>query len=73
MYCWKKRLAIIFLLAAVVSLSFLLPLPASAATVVSADGWGWQNPLPQGNTLIGVWGSSFSDVFAVGDDGTILH
>jgi hypothetical protein len=24
-------------------------------------------------TLYGVWGSSSSDVFAVGDDGTILH
>jgi len=27
--------------------------------------WKWQNPLPQGNALIGVWGSSGSDVFAV--------
>jgi hypothetical protein len=33
----------------------------------------WQNPLPQGNSLHGVWGSSPSDVFAVGDAGTILH
>ena len=40
-----------------------------------ADGgsWVWQNPLPQGNSLYGVWGSSGSDVFAVGDAGTILH
>jgi hypothetical protein len=26
-----------------------------------------------GDTLDGVWGSSGSDVFAVGEDGTILH
>ncbi len=45
----------------------------AGAAVVSSDGWGWQNPLPQGNTLRGVWGSSSSDVFAVGYSGTILH
>ena len=39
----------------------------------SFAGWEWQNPLPQGNTLTGVWGSSGSDVFAVGWAGTILH
>jgi len=38
-----------------------------------AADWTWQNPLPQGNHLRGVWGRSGSDVFAVGDDGTILH
>jgi len=32
-----------------------------------------QNPLPQENTLNGVWGSSGSDVFAVGKYGTILR
>jgi hypothetical protein len=35
-------------------------------------GWEWQNPLPTGNHLGGVSGSS-SDVFAVGSAGTILH
>ena len=35
--------------------------------------WTWQNPLPQGNDLIAVWGSSDSDVYAVGGSGTILH
>jgi hypothetical protein len=31
--------------------------------------------MPSGTTniLLGVWGSSSSDVFAVGDKGTILH
>jgi hypothetical protein len=32
-----------------------------------------ENPLSQGNTLHGIWGSSASDVFAVGEGGTILH
>ncbi|MGB2854970.1 MAG: hypothetical protein WBC55_11065, partial [Dehalococcoidia bacterium] len=44
-----------------------------SAKVVSPDGWAWQNPLPQGNRLMGVWGSSPSDVFAVGYGGAILH
>ena len=35
--------------------------------------WTWQNSLPQGNVLSAVWGSSGSDVFAVGGGGTILH
>jgi hypothetical protein len=46
---------------------------ASAQPIVSPDGWEWQNPLPQGNPLYGVWGSSSSDVFAVGAAGTVLH
>ena len=36
-------------------------------------GWTWQNPLPQGNDLNAIWGSSADDIFAVGDYGTILH
>ena len=34
----------------------------SPVTAFSA-GWTWQNPLPQGNFLMNVWGSSGSDVF----------
>jgi hypothetical protein len=50
-------------------------LPALGSTVAHAEGegWQWQNPLPQGNTLNGVWGSSGGNVFAVGSLGTILH
>ena len=33
----------------------------------------WISPYPQGNTLRDVWGSSGTDVFAVGDVGTIIH
>ena len=39
----------------------------------SSQGWEWLNPLPQGNPFNAVWGSSGSDVFAVGDYGTIFH
>ena len=38
-----------------------------------ALSWKWQNPVPQGQFLFGVWGSSHNDVFAVGDAGVILH
>ena len=44
-----------------------------ALPLVVNAGWEWQNPLPQGNTLRAVWGSSATDVFAVGDAGTIVH
>ena len=37
------------------------------------DGWCWINPLPQGNTINGVWGQGPSSVFAVGNGGTILR
>jgi hypothetical protein len=37
---------------------------------VSPDGgsaeWRWVNPLTQGNTVKGLWGSSADDVWAVG-------
>ncbi len=68
MYCSKQRFAIIFILAAVVSLLFLLPLAISAITVVSADDRYWQNDLSENAWLYGVWGSSPSDVFVVGYD-----
>lgn len=39
----------------------------------AGGGWKWQNPLPQGNSLRGVWGSSGTNVLAVGESGTILR
>jgi len=41
--------------------------------VCSADNWCWRNPLPEGNNLRAFWGSGASDLWAVGDFGTILH
>ncbi len=66
-------MAALALVVAVLALIFLLSQPVSAAPTVSQDGWGWQNPLPQGNDLRGIYYGSSSDVFAVGEDGTILH
>ena len=54
----------------IASMLLTTPKPVKAAT--SSD-WAWQNPLPQGNDLFGVWGSSSTDVFAVGLIGTIVH
>ena len=28
--------------------------------------WQWQHPIPTGTTLLGVWGTSGSDLFVVG-------
>lgn len=35
--------------------------------------WSWVSPRPQDNALRGVWGSSSTDAWAVGVDGTILR
>lgn len=42
------------------------------ASVANAE-WEWQNPLPQGNDLFAVWGTSGSNVYAAGADGTLIH
>ena len=46
---------------------FLVP-----ANVVQG-GWDWENPLPQGNDLNDMWGSSSNAIFAVGSHGTIMY
>jgi len=73
MWCWKKKAATLALVAAILAILVPLSSPAYADPIVSPDGWEWQNPLPQGNPLFGIWGSSSSDVHAVGEGGTILH
>jgi hypothetical protein len=57
------------------SLALAMGIPMLWPAVAQAQGgaWKWQNPLPQGNKLYGVWGSSEGDVYAVGGYGTILH
>jgi hypothetical protein len=40
--------------------------------ICNADGWCWQNPLPQGAGLSGVWASDADHVWAVGGTGLIL-
>jgi hypothetical protein len=44
-----------------------------ANRICSAGNWCWYNPLPQGNTVRGLWGTASNDIWAVGDAGTILH
>jgi hypothetical protein len=44
--------------------------PAAGCT---EDGWCWAHPLPEGNTLLAVWGAASADVWAVGERGAILH
>ena len=46
---------------------------AGADPATTAGGWRLESPLPTGYALNGVWGSSASDVWAVGDAGTIVH
>jgi hypothetical protein len=39
----------------------------------SAEGFCWENPIPQGYNLQMIWGSGPTDIWAVGDAGTILR
>lgn len=41
--------------------------------VCSRSGFCWESPLPQGNPLHGIAGSAADDLWAVGEDGTLLH
>jgi hypothetical protein len=56
-----------------------LPIPSAPAELppprgfCSADGWCWENPLPQGNGLADVWSRSPADVWAIGSYGTVLR
>lgn len=49
------------------------PFVFSAVAGCSKDGWCWSTPAPQGNSLYSVFGSGPSDVWAVGEYGTIVH
>jgi len=39
----------------------------------STGSWCWKHPLPQGHHLNSVWGTGASNVWAVGEGGTLLH
>lgn len=36
-------------------------------------GWEWMNPYPTGSDILGIWGSSPSDIYAIGLDGGLVH
>ncbi len=42
------------------------------ARLCTSQGWCWENPLPQGNSLRAVWAASATEAWAVGDVGTLL-
>ena len=43
------------------------------STTASAGKWEEQKPIPQVESINGIWGTSATNVFTVGFDGTILH
>jgi hypothetical protein len=45
----------------------------AAETPASSPGWQLVSSVPTNNNLNGIWGSSSSNIFAIGDMGTILH
>src|SRR5579864_6397756 len=38
-----------------------------------ADGWCWENPLPNGHRFRSIWGGATDDVWAVGDGSVVMH
>jgi len=78
--CHILKRALVVMVVSLVMASILCPLaignsgyPASAASVVSPDGWGIVHSTAEGEWFARVWGSSSSDIFAVGQIGTIVH
>ena len=66
-----KRLAFLITLALMLSLG-LLATPVAETTEANSGNWTSMTS-NTGKILYAVWGSSSTDVFAVGQDGTILH
>jgi hypothetical protein len=55
------------------TLNILLILLICSVNSAGDTRWEWHNPLPQGCNLSSLWGASPNDIFAVGDNGAILH
>jgi hypothetical protein len=66
-----KKLQILVSMAVVVVL--LMGAHSDCEAKVRDFSGSWISPYPQANTLNAVWGASGSDVFAVGEVGTIIH
>ena len=48
--------------------------PGPASVGLCRDGWCWQHPRPYATEVLALWGSSATDLFAVGQGGAnILH
>jgi hypothetical protein len=65
------RTAMRRLLGLSLALAMGFPILWPAAAQAQGGGWEWQNPLPTGNHLLGVWGSSGSDTPTVGEDSAV--
>ena len=64
-----KKSGVLLIFVAMVS---LFVAQTSAQPMCLPSNWCWENPLPQGNTLNGIWNIG-QDVYTVGVGGTILH
>lgn len=72
----SRRAAIAILIVFLLFSTLFSALPTAGpavATVVSPDGWAWQNPVPQEGSIYDIWGSSDNCVYVVGEDGMILR
>ncbi len=70
---WVSLVSRLALLALSLCLFLGTSIVASAQGISTGDGtWVWQNPLPQGNDLVGVWGAGANEIWGVGRAGTIL-
>jgi hypothetical protein len=45
----------------------------ASSRICSADGFCWELPTPQGETLRAAWAAAPDDAWAVGDGGVVLH
>ncbi|MBK8146897.1 MAG: hypothetical protein IPK58_01435 [Acidobacteria bacterium] len=64
----------LFVPAVLICLALLGLALAAPAQTRKASGWSWQNPRPQGNSLISIHFAPDKELgFAVGSDGTILR
>jgi hypothetical protein len=49
------------------------PTASDGARAPAVVRWRWENPLPQGHDILGIWGAGPNDVWAVGEHGLVLH
>ena len=49
------------------------PVKCNTGKVCNDEGWCWENPLPQGNHIYGLWGTATGTTYAVGQLGTVLR
>jgi len=74
MWCWTRRAVTLVLVLAIMGFTFrLIPWPTARGDSPSWTTMSRPSMSGATGTLYAVWGTSSSDVFAVGQNGTILH